>query len=106
MNTVETQQRDCALEVAVCRAEIAKLVTEIDELNASLAAAHRIIFSGSGDINSYRNSSLVSKPSARTRLFYRIGSWLKGTKAKSIFFSLPSGIQSLVYAIARKIGLV
>ena len=107
MNTVETQQRDCALDVAVCRAEIAKLKTEIHELNVSLAAAYTITLGGAGvKINSHRNSKLVLKPSVTARTFNRMGTWLKGTKAKSLFLGLPSGVQSRVYSIARKIGLV
>jgi hypothetical protein len=107
MKPTETNQRDYEFEVALCRAEISKLETEISELNASLAAAHQIILGGGiGEIHPHENSNLVAKLSARTRLFFRLGSWLKGTKAKSIFFSLPSSIQAPVYSIARKIGLV
>lgn len=107
MNLAETNKRDHEFEVALCRAETLKLETEISELNASLAAAHQIILGGGiGEIHPHGNSNRVAKPSARTRLFFRLGSWLKGTKAKSIFFSLPSIIQAPVYSIARKMGLV
>jgi hypothetical protein len=107
MNPIETNQRDYEFELALCRAEISKLETEINDLNASLEAAHLIILSGGiGEIYPHGNSNLVSKLSASNRLFFRLGSWLKGTKAKSIFSSLPSSIQAPVYSIARKIGLV
>lgn len=107
MNPIEINQRNYEFEVALCRAQISKLENEIDELNASLSAAHQIILAdGIGTFHPLVNSSLASKLSARSRLFYRLGSWLRGTKAKSIFFRLPSRIQSPLYSIARKIGLV
>jgi hypothetical protein len=107
MSNNEKQLNDCELEIAMCKAEISKLENEIYELNASLVGAYRIILSGeAGSGDSFRDSAWDAKPPLRIRLFYRLGLWLKGTKAKSIFLKLPSSLQSPLYSIARKIGLV
>jgi len=110
MNSTETQKQDLELEIAVCKAEISQLQTEIDELNGSLNSAYRIILKAGGDkLDSPRGSTSITKSSTRSQIFYRlrrVGFWLKGTKAKSIYLRLPFRVQSLVQSMARKIGLI
>jgi hypothetical protein len=107
MNAIETKKQELELELALCKAEISQMQIEIDELNASLASSYRIILNGSGSkVNFPENSSLNLKPTGRIRLLYRLEFWLKSTKAKSIFNSLPGSVRSLIRTIARKLGLV
>jgi len=110
MNSIETQNRDLELEIAVCKAEISQLQIENDELNASLNSAYRIILKRRGyEFDSPKGPTLTGKSPRRSQILYRlhrVGFWLKGTKAKSIYLSLPSGLRSLVESIARRIGLI
>jgi hypothetical protein len=110
MNSIETQKRDLELELAVCKAEISQLHTEIEELNASLNSAHSINLKRMGNkVDSPNGSPSTVKLSRRRQILYRlhrVGFWLKNTKVKSIYLRLPSSLQSLVQSIARRIGLI